>query len=126
MLQEKYKKVLQLKERFETYAYGVHFEVQLTFSFFLNEYIRRQGLSDRDFAVDIGVSDAAISQYINNRRKPTKEFLVRLELHSCGLFPALTWLKLLHKEKEHEILSDIDIRKQQRINVKRQMDLAGN
>jgi len=34
MLQEKYKKVLQLKELFETYAYWGYFEVQLTFSFF--------------------------------------------------------------------------------------------
>ncbi|WP_461449599.1 helix-turn-helix domain-containing protein [Mucilaginibacter sp.] len=126
MQPEKYKKMLQLKSQLENYVHGDQFEQQFNFSFFLKEYIRRQALTDKDFAGDIGVSDAAISQYINNRRKPTNEFMIRLELHSCGLFQALTWLKLLHKEKEYEILSDSDIRMQQRMNVRRHMDLAGN
>jgi transcriptional regulator with XRE-family HTH domain len=126
MEQEKYKMILRLKSQLENYITGPQFEVLLTFSYFFNEYIRRQGLSDKDFAVAIGVSDAAISQYINNRRKPTKEFLIRLELHSCGLFPALNWIKLLHKEKEYEIINDIEIRIIQRQNLKYQMDLAGN
>lgn len=125
MDKDNYKSVLLLKNQLETYVYGPQFEVQLTFSFFLNEYIRRQKLTDREFAVDIGASDAAISQYINNRRKPTREFLIRLELHSGGLFPALSWLKLLHKEKEYEIMTDVELREGQTIYVKRKMDFAG-
>ena len=126
MQQDKYKRILRLKSQLENYISGQQFEVLLTFSYFFNAYIRCQELSDKDFAIAIGVCDAAVSQYINNRRKPTKEFLIRLELHSCGLFPALTWLKLLHKEKEYEILNDVEIRAIQRRNIKMQMDLAGN
>jgi plasmid maintenance system antidote protein VapI len=110
MQQEKYRKMLQLKSQLENYVHGDQFEEQFNFSYFLKEYIRRQAMTDKNFALDIGVSDAAISQYINNRRKPTNEFMIRLELHSCGLFQALTWLKLLHKEKSFDkiIMSEIN------------------
>lgn len=121
-----YKNILQLKTQLETYVYEQQFEVQLNFSFFLNEYIKRQGLSDKEFAIALSVSDATISQYINNRRKPTKEFLVRLELNSCGLFPALSWMKLVHKEKEFELFTDKEIRSALRAKIKKQIDLSGN
>lgn len=45
MDKDSYKSVLLLKNQLETYVYGSQFEVQLTFSFFLNQYIRRQKLN---------------------------------------------------------------------------------
>lgn len=126
MKQEFYRHILQLKSQLETYVYSEQFDSQLNFGYFFNEYIRRQSKPDKEFANDIGVSHAAISQYINSRRKPTNEFLIRLELHSRGLFPALTWLKLIHKEKEYQLLNDHGTRISEGNKVIKKLDLNGN
>lgn len=121
-----YKDILQLKNQLESYVYSNQFDSQLNFGYFFNEYIKRQAKPDKVFASEISVSHATISQYINKHRKPTNEFLIRLELHSCGLFPAFTWLKLLHKETEFQILNDQQARVAQVIMIKKRLDLNGN
>jgi len=105
-----YVRLLQLKIDLTTYIEGNQFEESLNFGCFLNEYIRRQNKFDNQFAIEIGVSEATISQYLNNHRKPTTAFLVRLELHSDQLLPAVLWFKLLQKQKEHELIGDNRIR----------------
>ena len=125
MDQNMYRQILQLKTQLEGYIAGQEFEPQFTFGYFLKEYISRQQLSVKAFATNIGVSHAAISQYTNDRRKPTPEFMIRLELHSQGLFPALSWMRLLHKEKEHSILTNQHLRREQREYILQSIDLTG-
>jgi plasmid maintenance system antidote protein VapI len=102
--------LLRLIFQIEKYITDRKFDPALNFGYFFNEYIKRQEKLDKQIAIEMGVTDAAISQLINNRRKPTKEFIIRLEIHSGGLFPALFWAKLLHKEKEYEIATDLKAR----------------
>lgn len=53
---------------------------------------------------------AVLSQYINNHRKPKDEFVIRLELHSNGMIPAISWFKVIQKDKEHEIMTSQELR----------------
>jgi len=120
-----YHQLQQLKTELEAYITSDAFIEYLSFSYFLNQYIRRQNKLDKQFATDIGVTHAAISQYLNDHRKPTKEFLVRLELHSNNLIPAILWFKLVQKEKEHEIITDAYIRMTENKHVKSKLYFPG-
>jgi transcriptional regulator with XRE-family HTH domain len=118
-----YHQMVGLKNEMEGYICGDAFEGSLGFGYFLNQYIRRQNKLDKHFAAEVGVTRAAISQYLNDHRKPTKEFLVRLELHSNNLIPAILWFRLTQKEKEHEIMTDAGIRKTESRHVKTRLCL---
>jgi plasmid maintenance system antidote protein VapI len=110
LLIQVFAKLLQLKLELEKYIVDGKYDPALNFGYFFNEYIRIQGKPDKQIALEMGVTDAAISQLINHHRKPTKEFIIRLELHSGGMFFALLWFKLLNKEKEYEIATDVAAR----------------
>jgi plasmid maintenance system antidote protein VapI len=118
---EIYNQLLELKAHLLKYIESNRFEEKLSFGYFLNEYIRHQKKTDAQFAIEIGVADAAISQYINNRRKPTQKFMIRLELHSNSIFRAIDWFKLLQKEKEWEIITDQNLRIQESNYVRKRL-----
>jgi plasmid maintenance system antidote protein VapI len=122
--QQIYDKLLQLKFQLEDYVGGNQYQTALNFGYFLNEYVNRQAKPDKEFAADIDVKPAVLSQYLNNHRKPTEKFVIRLELHSNGMIPALAWLKLLQKDKEHEIMTDTSIRKQESKHIKNRLEFA--
>lgn len=117
------RQLLQLKKDLDKYIRAEEFEESLSFGYFLNQYIRRQNKFDKQFAIDIGVTDAAISQYLNGHRRPTKDFLIRLELQSNNLIPAITWFKLLQKEKEHELLTNSAVRIRESKFIKSKLNL---
>jgi hypothetical protein len=117
-----YARLLQLKVDLATYIEGDQFVAALNFGYFLNEYIRRQNKYDNHFAIEIGVSEATISQYLNNHRKPTTAFLVRLELHSDKLLPAVLWFKLLQKEMEQELIGDNRLRMEETKHLRKRLN----
>ena len=119
-----YTKLLQLKFQLEEYIGSNQYEEVLNFGYFLNEYVNRQEKLDKEFAADIDVKPAVLSQYLNNHRKPTEKFVIRLELHSNGMISALAWLKLLQKDKEHQIMTDKTIRKEESRHVKHRLEFA--
>jgi len=119
-----YTKLLQLKFQLEEYIGSNQYEEVLNFGYFLNEYVNRQEKLDKEFAADIDVKPAVLSQYLNNHRKPTEKFVIRLELHSNGMISALAWLKLLQKDKEHQIMTDKTIRKEESKHVKHRLEFA--
>src|SRR5580704_15803871 len=67
--QQIYDKLLQLKFRLEDYIDSNQYEAVLNFGYFLNEYINRQDKQDKEFADEIDVKPAVLSQYLNNHRK---------------------------------------------------------
>lgn len=124
-LREKmYSRLLQLKFQLEDYIDSSQYVEALNFGFFLNEYVSRQDKKDKDFAVEVDVKPAVLSQYINNHRKPTDEFIIRLELHSNGMFPAISWFKIIQKDKEHEIITSQKLREEESKHVKNRLGFA--
>jgi hypothetical protein len=123
--QKIYAKLLQLKFQLEDYVDSNDYKAALNFGYFLNEYVNRQEKPDKEFAADIDVKPTVLSQYLNNHRKPPEKFVIRLELHSNGMIPALSWFRLLQKDKEHEIMTDAGIRKEESKHIKNRLEFAG-
>lgn len=122
--QQMYSGLLQLKFQLEDYTDNSQYVEALSFGFFLNEYVSRQDKKDKDFAVEVGVKPTVLSQYINNHRKPTDEFIIRLELHSSGMIPAISWFKVVQKDKEHEIMTNQKLREEESKYVKNRLGFA--
>ncbi len=122
--QQIYDKLLQLKFQLEDYISSNQYQDVLNFSYFLNEYVNRQDKKDKDFAAEIDIKPAVLSQYLNNYRKPPEKIVFRLELHSNGMIPAVAWYKLLQKDKEHEIMTDSTIRKEESKHIKNRLEFA--
>jgi len=122
--QKMYSRLLQLKFQLEDYIDSSQYVETLSFGFFLNEYVSRQDKKDKDFAVEVDVKPAVLSQYINNHRKPTDEFIIRLELHSNGMIPAISWFKVVQKDKEHEIMTNQKLRDEESKYVKNRLGFA--
>lgn len=122
--QKIYSKLLQLKFQLEEYIGGTQYKEALNFGYFLNEYVSRQEKKDKQFAFEVDIKPAVLSQYINNHRKPTEKFVIRLELHSNGMIPAINWLKLIQKDKEHEIMTNQDLRREESKHVKNRLELV--
>ena len=116
--------ILQLKFLMEDYINSSDYNEKLKFGFFLKEYISLLALKNRDFAEDIGISPIELSHYLSNRRKPNEELIIRLEIHSNKNIPAIYWYKILEKENEHEIITDVQIRKQEQKKVKNRLEFS--
>lgn len=110
-------KLLQLKYQMEDYINGP-FDDQHTFGFFLKSYVEILNIRRYQFAEEISIDETYLSQLINRHRAPSAEIMIRLELHSRNLINALTWYKLLEKEKENEIDTDKSIREKEKKHVK--------
>lgn len=119
-----YDKLLQLKFQLEDYISSNQYHAGLNFSYFLNEYVNRQDKQDKEFAAEIDVKPAVFSQYLNNHRKPTEKFVIRLELHSNCMIPASSWFKLLQKDKEHEMMANTLIRTEESKHIKNKLEFA--
>jgi predicted transcriptional regulator len=122
--QQIYDKLLQLKFQLEDYISSNQYQDVLNFSYFLNEYVNRQNKKDKDFAAEIDIKPAVLSQYLNNYRKPPEKIVFRLELHSNGMIPAVAWYKLLQKDKEHEIMTDSSSRTEESKHIKNKLEFT--
>ncbi len=119
-----YDSLLQLKFQLEDYINSNEYKDALSFSYFLAEYVNRQGKKDKDFAAEIDITPAALSQYINNYRKPPEKIVYRLELHSNGMIPAIAWYKLLQKDKEYAIVNDAKSRREENRHIKNKLEFS--
>jgi len=122
--QQVYDKLLQLKFQLEDYISSNQYHDVMNFSYFLTEYVNRQDKKDKEFAAEIDIKPAVLSQYLNNYRKPPEKIVFRLELHSNGMIPAVAWYKLLQKDKEHEIMTNAGIRKKESKHIKNKLEFA--
>ncbi len=122
--QKMYSKLMQLKFQLEDYIDSSQYKEALSFGYFLNEYVNRQDKKDKQFAHEVDVTPAVLSQYINNHRKPKDEFVIRLELHSNGMIPAISWFKLIQKDKEHDINTNQELRLEESKHVKNRLEFA--
>lgn len=121
--QKMHSKLLQLKIQLEDYIKSNQYKESLNFGYFLNEYVSRQGKKGKEFASEVDVTPAVLSQYMNNHRKPKDEFIIRLEIHSSGMIPAINWFKVIQKDKEHEIMTNQTLREEESKYVKKRLKL---
>ena len=91
----------------------------MTFGCFLKEYMSLYNITRKAFADSISISAAVLRQLINMHQFPPDNILIRLELHSNKMLPAVYWLKLIGKQKEHMIKTNKELRKIEQKNVHR-------
>lgn len=110
--------LLQLKYQIEDYLHNPTYDTERSFGFFLRGYLKTLNKKNKEFATDIDIAETELSQILNKHRKPSEKVIIRLEIHSNQIIPAITWFRLLEKEKEHEILTNLDLRKRERSHVR--------
>ena len=116
--------LLQLKFLIEDYIKSEEFNKDHFFGFFLKEYIIRLKKKNNQFADEINVDPAELSQVINRRRKPTEKLIFRLEIHSNRNFPALMWFKILEKDRAYELKYNREIIDSEKKNVKQKLEFS--
>jgi DNA-binding XRE family transcriptional regulator len=116
--------VLQLKFIMEDYIHDNHYEKLMRFSFFLKDYMLKLELKQKEFAEQIGLKPVELSHYLNGRRKPNHELMIRLEFHSNNNIPAIYWYKILEKENEFDLIYDNEIRLREQSKVTGVLDFV--
>jgi hypothetical protein len=119
--QKLYAKVLQLRFLMEDYAKSEVYIDDLSFASFLKKYIRLNYKINKNFANDINLKEAELSLILNRHRLPNEKIIVRLELHSNNTIPAISWYRVLEKEKEHELQANIEFKQKQNKFVKNRL-----
>ncbi|CAN5440683.1 hypothetical protein BH09BAC5_BH09BAC5_03630 [soil metagenome] len=117
-------RLLQLKFQLEDYIYSKQYSPMRSFSYFLKEYLKTIDRKKKDFANEIQVHETKLSQVLNDRVEPNDKFIVRLEIHSRNMFPAIYWFKLIEKKKEYELISDKKIRTEEKKHVKNIIEIG--
>ena len=107
-------RILQFKFQVEDYLNSKSFNPKLTFGYFLKAYVDLQEKKRKNFAQEIDIDETELSQLINRHRTPNDSIIIRLEIHSNNSIPAVTWYKLLEKEKEHQIRTNKELRQQEK------------
>ena len=108
--QRLYSDLLRFRYLLEDYIENRDYDENMNFGVQLEEYVRILKRTKKKMSEEIDVHYTRLSRIINNRETPNIEFIYRLEEHSGGLVPALTWWKLLVKKQEFEISRDITTR----------------
>lgn len=109
--------LLQLKYQIEDYLKSPNYDSKRSFGFFLRSYLDALNKKNKEFARDISVAETELSQILNQHRKPSEKIIIRLEIHSNKIIPAITWFRLLEKQRAYEILTDKELRVRERSHV---------
>lgn len=62
----------------------------------LSEYIEGKGLKQKDFAEEVGITDAHLSQMLSGKRHPSRKLAEQIELATDG---AVTAMELLYPHR---------------------------
>lgn len=117
-------RIMQLKFQIEDYLNNASYDSNRSFVFFLKEYLRSLNKKNKDFASDLDIDETELSQILNRHRTPSEKLMIRLEIHSGKAIPAITWYRLLKKEKEYELLTDTVTRRNESKHVKNRLQLS--
>lgn len=115
--------VLQLRFQMEDYTKSSDYDKSLTFGYFLRAYIKLKYSVNKKFATDINIDETELSQILNSHRHPSEKTIIRLEIHSNKTIPALSWYKLLEKEREYELLNNMEVREKEAKYVKNKIKI---
>jgi plasmid maintenance system antidote protein VapI len=108
-------RLYHLRFRIEDYVDGKEeFNPEFTFGFFLKRYVELLEKKRKDFAEEISIDETLLSQLINNHRMPPDYITIRLEIHSDNIIPAAYWIRLVEKQRLHEISTDTELRNKEK------------
>jgi plasmid maintenance system antidote protein VapI len=107
-------RAFHLKFNIEDYLESKEFNPELTFGSFLKKYVELFEKKRKDFAEEISIDETMLSQLINNHRLPPDYIAIRLEIHSNNIIPAAYWIRVVEKQRIHEITTDKELRKKER------------
>ena len=99
-------RLLQLKYMMDDYLQSNEYKAEWTFGFFLDKYMESVFKDPSTFSNEISVRPFTIKQLIQNQKIPNDKILFRLDLHSNHIISALTWCRVLEKQKESDIIQD--------------------
>ena len=111
-------RLLQLKYQIEDYLVNDDYDAERSFGFFLRSYLESLEKKNKEFANDIDINETELSQILNRHRAPSEKVIIRLELHSNKIIPAIMWHRLVEKEKEYQIISNSELRKREKGHVR--------
>lgn len=111
--------LLQLKFQLEDYIESKKYDEEIHFGYFLKRYIDILQVKRKDFAGDISIDETMLSQLINMHRTPPDYISIRLELHAGNIIPADYWFRLVGKQREFQIKTDVSLRSRERKFVHR-------
>lgn len=117
--------LFQLKFQLEDYILNnKEFNPDLTFGYFLKQYVDLLQVKRKDFADEISIDETLLSQFINMHRMPPGYIAVRLEIHSNNSIPATYWFKLVEKQREHELKTDKGLRRKENKYVHKKLAVS--
>lgn len=116
--------LLKLRFRLDDYVSNEQYNHEFTFGYFLEQYLVLTKRKKKEFASDIQIHETQLSQILKNRREPNDSIMIRLELHSNNMIPAICWFKLLEKEKGQLIKTDNTLRERESRYVKHSLQLT--
>ena len=105
-------RLYQLRFQLEDYL-KEDYNPALNFGHFLERYLKILNIKKKEFAAEIQIHETLLSHLISNRREPNESIIIRLELHSNKVIPAIYWYKLAEKGKEYHIRTDNSLREKE-------------
>ena len=111
-------RLLQLKYQMQDYLENPNFDTARSFSFFLKGYVKMLNKKHKEFADDIDINPTELSQILNNHRFPSEKVIIRLEIHSNKIIPAIMWHRMIEKEKEYQIINNLELRVREKNHVR--------
>lgn len=108
-----------IRFRIEDYLESKEFDPELTFGSFLKKYIELLEKKRKEFAEEISIDETLLSQLINGHRYPPDYITIRLEIYSDNIIPATLWLRLVEKQRIHEIANNKELRKKEKPFVRK-------
>jgi hypothetical protein len=115
--------LFQLRFQLEDYLKG-DYNPALNFGYFLERYLKILNKKKKEFAAEIQIHETLLSHLISNRREPNESIIIRLELHSNKVIPAIYWYKLAEKGKEYHIRTDNSLREKESPFVTHRLQLT--
>jgi len=107
-------KLLQLKYQLEDSIVSLLYDSEMNFGYFLSKYIQLINKKQKDFAKEISLDEARLSRIIHGKEFPNEELFIRLELHSNNIISALSWFKIVEKEKAYILNTNIEMRQKEK------------
>ena len=109
--------MMRLKFKMNRYIASNKYDEIYTFSYFLKEYVSSLNMTKNAFSKEISLHNSQLSRLLHNKEEPNKNILIRLEIHSNKSIPAITWFKVLEKQKEVELINDTKLRESEKVFV---------
>ncbi len=113
-------RLMQLKFQLEEYINSGEYQPK-RFGYFLRSYLHILNKKSNEFAEEISIHKTMVSQLINNTREPNESLIIRLELHSNNNIPADYWLRIILKDKIHNLAKNKELRRREKKYVLRKL-----